>query len=158
MKNLMMALSMAMFLASCQSRQSPADNFSAEETPAEQPGAKGPATCYQLTENDQGIQATTFIILYIDGDNVTGEQAIEMTGKNYNAVAAGTMEGKMVGDVITVDYSYTIDGSQQVEEQEFKLQDGQLLMSQGELTEKDGKLMLKKKGLFNLAIPKIDCP
>ena len=89
---------------------------------------------------------------------MNGEQAVEMTGPEYNAVAAGRFEGKLENGVITVVYDYEIEGSKQKEELEFKLVENGLMMTSSPLEDINGVLVPKQKGLFNRMIPKIDCP
>lgn len=74
--------------------------------------------------------------------------------------ATGTLKGKKQGDVIIADYSYTIEGSQQLEEVRFKLQGNTLLRQQGELKElPDGKLVQKNpdSAPYNEAFAQISC-
>lgn len=114
--------------------------------------------CFQLEEREGTNKVITFISLKINGSEVTGEQAVEITGTEYSTVAGGTINGKRDGDVVTVTYAYEIEGSSQKEQQEFKLTYNALLMSHGPLEEVDGVLVLKRKGKFNKTIPKVDCP
>ena len=114
--------------------------------------------CFQLVESEGENKAVTFISLGIEGSEVSGEQAIEMTGPAYNAVATGNFEGKLEEGIITVIYEFEIEGSEQKEEQEFKLTEKGLQMTNSPLEEMNGIMMLKQKGLFNKVIPKIDCP
>ena len=114
--------------------------------------------CFQLVESEGASKAVTFIILKVEGSIVNGEQAVEMTGPEYNAVAAGRFEGKLENGVITVVYDYEIEGSKQKEELEFKLVENGLMMTSSPLEDINGVLVPKQKGLFNRMIPKIDCP
>jgi len=113
--------------------------------------------CFQLTESEGDAMTTTFVSFEINGSEVFGEEAIEMTGPEYNAVAVGSLEGQIKDGVITVLYDYTIEGYRQFEEQEFKIQDTIVLMSYGEMKEYGDTMILEQKGLFNRQIPKIAC-
>jgi hypothetical protein len=99
---------------------------------------------------------STFVQLVITGDNVTGK----MTWQPYQKDGArGTLKGKKVGDVITVDYDYMIEGNQQMEEKVFILRGDSLLVKSGELTDKNGKLVLKNlaKATVRQTLVKADC-
>ncbi|MEO1258115.1 MAG: hypothetical protein AAFZ15_04935 [Bacteroidota bacterium] len=114
--------------------------------------------CFQLEEEMEDSKTVTFIILEIEGTDVFGEEAVEMSGHEYNAVAAGSFEGTYKDGIINIIYEFDIDGDTQKEEQEFKLTEEGLLMTKSALRKKDDVLMLMQKGLFNTLIPKIDCP
>ena len=114
--------------------------------------------CFQLEEVMEGSKTTTLIILEIEGTDVFGEEAIEMTGNDYNAVAAGSFEGTYLDGVINVIYEYEIEGNERKEEQEFMIAEEGLLMTKSALRKKDGVLTIMQKGLFNKLLPKIECP
>lgn len=79
-------------------------------------------------------KALTTLSLFIEGDQVFGNhhwQPTEMDG------AHGTIEGTLKGDIIHVVYSYTIEGSEQSEEQLYKLEGDKLIKGEGDM--KDGK-------------------
>lgn len=158
MKNVILLLLGVLIFAACGSNSetegssATGKNLEASELPVDG------LYCYQLTEEVGEQKAVTFISLRIDGEKVSGEQAVEMTGPEYNAVAVGSITGTLDGNVMTVDYDFEIDGDHQVQEQEFKWMPDQLVMSKGPMEGQDGKMVLAERGLFNLAIPKIDCP
>lgn len=114
--------------------------------------------CFQLEEEMHNNKTVTFIILAIEGTDVHGEEAIEMTGSEYNAVAAGSFEGTFENGIIRIVYEFDIEGDHQMEEQEFKLTDDGLMQTKSPLRNENGVMKIMEKGLFNKLIPKIDCP
>lgn len=73
--------------------------------------------------------------------------------------AHGTLKGTATGNLIVADYNYTIEGSEQIEVMEFKLENDKISRKRGELIEKDGKLMLKdpENTPYTEIFTKIDC-
>lgn len=73
--------------------------------------------------------------------------------------AYGDFEGKLEGDIATVMYAYTIEGSEQSQEMKFKLGENSIAEFQGELEDKNGVLMLKnpKKGEYSQIFKAIPC-
>ncbi len=113
--------------------------------------------CYQLEEINGDTVIVTFISIEIEGNEVFGEEAIEITSPEHSTSAVGSLEGVVAGGVLRVRYDYTVDGAGQSEEQEFYLQDSSLLVSSGPLNKVVGKLGLSPKGLFDKTLPKVDC-
>lgn len=75
-------------------------------------------------------KALTTLSLFIEGDQVFGNhhwQPEEMDG------AHGTIEGTLKGNIVHVVYSYTIEGSEQSEEQLYKLEGDKLIKGEGEM-------------------------
>lgn len=75
-------------------------------------------------------KALTTLSLFIEGDQVFGNQhwlPKEMDG------AHGTIDGTLSGDILRVVYSYTIEGSEQSEEQLFKLEGDKLIQGEGDM-------------------------
>jgi hypothetical protein len=156
MKNtLIVTISLAVF--SCQTKtdsqtQTPADTVATTEAVVPQ------KLCFLLTEGDKN-QDSTKVSLTIDGTDVTGDMAWLPYEKDG---AIGTIKGTKEGDIIKGTYSYTIEGSEQTEEVEFKLENDQLLKKEGELTEKvanSGNLIFKdsSKDVFKTILKKVDC-
>lgn len=99
---------------------------------------------------------STLVSITINGDAVEGK----MNWLPYEKDGAiGTLKGKKVGDVITADYSYVIEGSEQVEEKVFILQGEKLLIKEGELEDKNGKLIMKfpEKAKVTSTLNRVDC-
>ncbi len=86
----------------------------------------------------------THVALRIEGDQVTGTQVWQPREAHG---AAGTLDGILTGGgIIQVVYQYTIEGSEQEEEQVFKLEGDKLYPGEGELVEGEG-------GRLNLKAP-----
>lgn len=89
---------------------------------------------------DSGVDHT--LSLTFDGDQVYGQQIWQPKEKDG---ARGYVDGKREGDRVVVTYQYTIEGSDQSEEQIYLLEDDQVRVGQGELVDpkNDGNLVLK---------------
>lgn len=109
---------------------------------------------------------STRIALTIDGDQVTGTQVWQPKEEHG---AHGTIDGIMTGGgIIQVLFSYTIEGSEQSEEEVLKLDGDKLFIGEGELEKgKNGRMNLKapnkvvfKKSLKQIAVsePKAGTP
>lgn len=92
-------------------------------------------------------KALTTLSLHFDEDGkVYGNHhwiPTEMDG------AHGTLDGTIKGDIVRVTYNYTIEGSEQSEEQVYKIEGNKLIRGQGEGREaKDGKIVFVKNATF----------
>jgi len=103
-------------------------------------GAEPPASV-RFFEKIDPVEKHT-VVLYFDGDQVHGQQVWQPTGKDG---ARGFVEGVIEDDRIRVVYHYTIEGSEQSEQQIFRLTSDSLLIGHGELVDPnfDGNLLLK---------------
>ena len=99
----------------------------------------------------------TRIALTIEGDQVSGTQA---WNPKEGHGARGTFSGTIAdGGIIRVVYEYTIEGSEQAEEEILKLEGDKLYIGEGELVEtKAGRLKLKEpnKVVFKKALTRIN--
>lgn len=112
----------------------------------------GNSYCYLEALNKD----TTIVTFALNGDVVEGEMKWLPYEKDG---AIGTIKGKKVGDVITVDFDYVIEGSQQVEEKIFVMKGDELLEKSGELEDKNGKLVMKnpEKATVAATLKRINC-
>lgn len=99
----------------------------------------------------------TYIALTIDGDQVAGTQVWQPKEKDG---ARGTLDGIVNGDVIQVLYSYTIEGSDQSEEEVLKIDGDKLFIGEGELVadpKDDSRMNLKEpnKVAFKTVLKKV---
>jgi hypothetical protein len=110
--------------------------------------------CFLFAENKD----STFVRLYFDGENVTGNMRWMPNEKDG---AIGTLQGKIKDNIITADYNYVIEGSEQVEEKIFVLKDNDNILEEksGELEDKNGKLIIKDpaKATVQTTLKKVDC-
>lgn len=116
-----------------------------------------PQTLFFAQEN---AKEHTRISLVIDGDQVTGTQNwLPKTPDGHGA--HGTLEGILTGGgIIQVLYSYTIEGSEQSEEEVLKLDGDKLFIGEGQLREdpkNSSRLNLQEpnKVAFKKALKKI---
>ena len=110
--------------------------------------------CFLKAENKD----TTTVSLTIKGSEVTGKMACLPYEKD---AAVGTLKGTKDGELLKVVYNYTIEGNEQSEEKQFKLQGDKLLEGVGELLDPkdDGHSTIKdaSKLKFDEVLKKITC-
>lgn len=164
MKNLLILLSFSFLVFSCNSgaeqaaeenTQTQTDTTAAAETtgPPEVPELM----CFESREgNPANPDITTVRIIIRDGE-VSGKMSWIPYQKDS---AVGTLSGTQEADILKLRFDYTIEGSSQSEEMEFKLVGKQLIKKEGELEEKDGVLVLKNPSAATFSgtpLDKIDC-
>ena len=73
--------------------------------------------------------------------------------------AIGTVKGVKKGDTLVVDYKYMMEGSEQEEQVYFLMLQGAITTLQGELEDKNGKMVLKdvKKAVHGDTLKAINC-
>ena len=154
-QSIFMALSFCLALFSCDTKK---PETTASTTPPPPPPvavveAKVDTLCFEYIYNKKDI---TTVQLVMKGDSVSGEMHWHPFEKDG---AHGTLKGTKKGDVITADYAYMIEGSNQIEEVVFKLESDKLSKLEGELVEKGEKLVLKdpSKAKYTEVYPKADC-
>lgn len=96
------------------------------------------------------------IQLIMAGDDVTGEYHWHPYQKDGGH---GTLKGTKKDNMITADWSYMIEGSNQIEEVMFKMEGDKLMKAEGELDDKTGRLVIKDKSKvkFSEVFNKADC-
>lgn len=154
-QSIFMALSFSIALFSCESKkpETAASTTSPPSPPVVSVELKTDTLCFEYIFNKKDI---TTVQLVMKGDIVTGEMHWHPYQKDG---AHGTLKGVKKGDVITADYAYMIEGSNQMEEVVFKLEGDKLSKLEGELMEKGEKLVLKDpaKAKYTEVYPKTDC-
>jgi hypothetical protein len=116
------------------------------------PPAKADTMCF--TEKiKKDVSEVQLIIL---GDDVTGEYHWHPFQKDGGH---GTLKGTKKDNLITADWSYTIEGAKQVEEVVFKMEGDKLMKAEGALDDKSGRLVIKDKSkmTFPEVFNKADC-
>jgi hypothetical protein len=157
MKTSILTLSILITLLSCKSKTAESSNVSTSSTDTvavainKQEEIEAPM-CFLFAENKD----STMVRLYFDGENVTGNMDWLPNEKDG---AYGTLQGKIKNGKIIADYSYTIEGSEQVEEKIFVLNGEILEEKSGELEDKNGKLVIKdpSKVTTQTTLKKVDC-
>lgn len=99
---------------------------------------------------------TTIVNIAIQGDSVTGEMKWLPYEKDG---AIGTLKGTIKNNIITADYNYIIEGSNEIEEKIFVLETDKLIEKTGPLEEKNGKLVMKDPAHAEIGttLKKVDC-
>jgi hypothetical protein len=111
-------------------------------------------------EKDEKMEMTTSIEILTKGEEVNGTYIEErlVNGGNVDG-ASGDLKGTKKGDTLYLDFSYTIEGYEATEETIWILQGDKLLQKEGELVEKNGKMVLKdaNKATFKKEYLKVNC-
>lgn len=113
---------------------------------------KGDTMCFQYNfKKDRSL-----VKLIVLGDDVKGDYHWHPDQKDGGH---GTFKGKKVGNMINADWTYTIEGSTQIESIVFKMEGDKLMKGEGELVEKGDKLVPKdvSKLKFTDVYNKVDC-
>ncbi len=144
MKNFILCLFAIATFVACQSKSTTPTSTVAETTTTVTTPTPAPTTstttCYEKREGKD----LTAVELTVTNDGVSGYYAWEPHEKDG---AHGFFTGTKTGDLITVTYTYMIEGSIQSEEVMFKMENGKLLKARAELTDpkNDGNLVIKDK-------------
>lgn len=141
----------------CQNTDKQADNRKsadsmANATASNASATKGEHLCFELRFKEDISE----LKLTINGDDVTGELNVLPFEKD---AAIGTLKAKKTGNVIRGEWNYVIEGSNQSEEVEFKIEGDKALQRLGELEDKNGKLVLKETAKIEYSDPmkKVEC-
>ena len=92
--------------------------------------------CYLYAKNKD----TTAVSLTINGTFVSGKMHWNPYEKDG---AVGTLKGTIKNDTIVAEYAYMIEGNNQLEEKVFVIKDENLQELFGDMTELNGKMMIK---------------
>lgn len=140
---LLLLLSGSLWLAACTATpQTPAAPAPAAETAS--PKAKFPVHCFENREPDGSVLSFQYTEYY---DQIVGILDYSFADKDG---AHGTFTGTKEGNLITVTWSFTIEGSEQTEEVLFKIEGDKAFRGYGELMEGEaGTLVLKDPAKVN---------
>jgi hypothetical protein len=158
MKKMMIALASSLVFFACENAKpkEPATTATPETTkpaePVAAPTVKADTICFmqKLKKDISEIQ------LIIVGNDVTGEYHWHPYQKDGGH---GTLKGIKKDSVITADWSYTIEGANQIEEVVFKMEGEKLMKAEGALDDKSGRLVIKDKSKmkFSEVFNKANC-
>jgi hypothetical protein len=156
MKKMTSALAMSLLFCACENSKPQATTTVAEPpkpiVEAPPPTIKADTICFmeKIKKDVSEIQ------LVIAGNDVTGEYHWHPYQKDGGH---GTLKGTKKDSLITVDWSYTIEGANQIEEVVFKMKDDKLMKAAGALDEKSGRLVIKDKSKmkFSEVFNKVNC-
>lgn len=159
MRTILCVFVLAILASACQSGGKNTEPNTVAVDQDNQPPADNPKSfCFVHTEGTAN-QDTTHITITIHHNKVAGTMdwiPLEKDG------AHGTIEGIFKDNLIKGTYHYVIEGSEQSEEVEFKLDGEHLLQKRGELMEKtpgSADLVFKdaSKAEFSLVFNKVSC-
>ncbi len=113
----------------------------------------------QIATEESPYTVQEFIELNIDGESVSGEKTGNQSGPDMTNGYEGSLSGKISDDKIEVIFSYSIEGSDQKEKEEYVLKTGELVKQRYPLIEdEDGVLVPDKtKEASLIAYKKVDC-
>ncbi len=119
---------------------------------AETEDPQGGNMCFE--QNEEGVKTT--LNLTINGGEVSGIMSVVPNGKN---ASSGTLVGTREGNILKVVYNYTIEGSAEAEEKQFKLDGDKLWIMIGEMTQKEDFYRFKdrSKGEYRESLAKVEC-
>ncbi|MBI1227141.1 MAG: hypothetical protein GC192_18055 [Bacteroidetes bacterium] len=158
MRNLLSISILLLFFAACK-------NASTNEASEEAATSTTPTTSSETEGNGE----KDLCYLLVDGKDTTSVNLkINVDGSvsgTYNWTpwekdgAYGTLKGRQQGDMLTLLYDYTIEGSNQQEEKVMKLTGDLMAEASGELEEGEGGVLRIKKGakLSWQPFSKVDC-
>ena len=167
MKKTIYMLAFMAALAGCNSKPSDKSNAATTPPPPIEPTATAKGDSMSKAAGVM-VQADTMCFQYnfkkdmslvkliVSGDDASGDYHWHPFEKDGGH---GTFKGKKVGNLINADYTYTIEGSTQIESIVFKLDGDKLMKGEGELVEKGDKLVPKdaSKLKFTDVYNKVDC-
>jgi hypothetical protein len=145
---------------SCQQANNHSDNKAPDsatsaisQAPSPAPSTKVDTLCY---ESRFSKEVFSLMLVITNDKDVTGTLNYVFHEKDS---AYGTLKGRKTGDYIDADYTFTIEGSEQIEVVEFKIDGNRIMRKIGELTESGGKLVLKDSdnSTFGEEFKQIDC-
>lgn len=117
-------------------------------------------TCYEVSRERRGQTTVISFLVTTDGNQAHGTQRTLVTDDAGRIVAqaTGNFKGTCLNGTCLVDYTYESEGEKRIAEEEFKLEEKQMLLTAGSYRLEDGKEWMKERGLFNVTLPEIDCP
>jgi hypothetical protein len=99
-----------------------------------------------------------YIQLKFNGDAVTGTKFGFQDGPGYSNGYNGSLSGIKNSSELTLDYSYTVEGSKNVEQEIYTVTDKGIEKMQYKLIEKNGKLVPDKSSLVkNISYSPFSC-
>ena len=135
----------------CNNRNS--DSGSSDTSMPKKTG-ESPSRCYAYLNNRDTVR----LQLAMDGRNASGDLTYQFWEKDRNT---GTILGRMQGDTLVADYTFSSEGGESVREVRFVKHDDILVEGIGDMEELNGKLVYKDPGsiryMGGLVLKKVDC-
>ena len=129
-------------IIACNSKPADQSNADAKTTPAEEVKNENPASqakeasCYRYFGNND----TIYLQLSEVYGTMTGMLLVKNNQKDQNV---GTLQGKMMGDVLIADYSFKSEGTMSVRQVALKKQGDGFVEGFGDVSEVNGKMVFK---------------
>lgn len=153
--HLLLLLSGSLWLAACTATpQTPAPPAAGVTPETASPKAKFPVHCFEIRESDGSVLSFQYTEYY---DEIVGILDYSFYDKDG---AHGTFKGTKEGNLITVTWSFTIEGSEQTEVVLFKIEGDKAFRGYGELTEGEAGTMVLKdpaKVSWDEAFTRVQC-
>lgn len=133
------AIFITVLLAACTSTdKKPAENIEQVKPGTEQtvPAKPSPAKCYQYAD---ALDTISLTVIHLDSV-ITGTLAYRLKEKDKND---GTIQGKMVADLLIADYTFMSEGVWSTRPVAFKLENGSFIEGYGETVIENGKTSFK---------------
>ncbi|NCI47771.1 hypothetical protein [Sediminibacterium soli] len=112
------------------------ENKTITDSPAVVKTGESPNRCYAYISD----QDTVKLQLSMDGKEAVGDLVYRLSEKDANN---GSIRGRMRGDTLVADYTFTSEGMESVREVRFLRSDDILIEGVGEMEEQNGKMVYK---------------
>lgn len=91
---------------------------------------------HQTATTDAPYTVNEYVNMTISGNTVSGTKKGDQAGPNMTNGYTGSLNGTLAGDTITVDFAYTVEGSQNTEQEIYKLTESGINKLQYQLIDK----------------------
>ncbi len=149
-----LATALAMMLFACAQPEKAPEPTAPEASASASQKAKFPVNCFEQRYPDGSVLSFQYTEYFEDVVGILDYSFAEKDG------AHGTFKGTKEGNVITATWNYIVEGSNQTEEEMFKIEVDKALKASGELEEyESGKLKMKdpSKATWEETFTKVDC-
>lgn len=151
MKKLLLSGIIVFLLASCNSSET---KTAAKDTSVVAKVMIPESGCYASYSNKD----TILLKIEVFPNVVTGVLKYQIEGKDSNE---GTIDGKLNGDTLFANYTFSSEGKSSIREVAFLIREGEVTEGFGELKEESGAMMFKDRSVVNFSkgikFTKIDC-
>lgn len=135
MRNFLLLFGLGFFVFSCSTIRSKSDKNTSEET---QKIMIPQSNCFAFLTDQDSI----WLKVEVFPNVVTGVLKYQLSGKDKNE---GTLEGKLEGNILYADYTFSSEGKKSVREVAFLLKNDMAMEGFGAIEEKNGKFVFKNR-------------
>ncbi|MGX7666677.1 hypothetical protein [Flavobacterium pedocola] len=135
MRNIILFIGLSFSIFSCVTKQDKSDKNTSAET---QKIMIPKSNCFASLSDKDSIWLKVELFQNV----ATGILKYQISGKDKNT---GTLEGKLEGNKLFADYTFTSEGKESVREVAFLLNENNAIEGFGEMEEKNGKFVFKNK-------------